>query len=136
MPESLSINTLAGASSLVNAPIDYGLSFVTDFQFGQVESYRASTPGEQSAMYGMTAQTTATASAGAASNENYRSAAGLPAENAGRFVLEGILNNTRGVTFRPALPGAGGPGGLPELVIPNAAKQVTVTRVSGVTPPF
>jgi hypothetical protein len=67
---------------------------------------------------------------------NYRAAAGLPEVNSGRFVLEGILNDTRGVTFRQALPGAGGAGGLPELVIPNAAQKVTVTRVSGVNPPF
>jgi hypothetical protein len=46
-------NTLYGAANLVNAPIDYGLSFFTDFQFGQTELYQASTPGEQSAMFGM-----------------------------------------------------------------------------------
>jgi hypothetical protein len=67
---------------------------------------------------------------------NYRPAAGLPNQNSGRFVLGGILNDTRGVTFRPALSGPGGPGGLPELLIPNAATKVTVTRVSGVNPPF
>lgn len=75
---------VAGAASMVNAPIDYGLSFFTDFQFGQVEPYQASTPGERSAMYGVTAgalmvggygilsgaaQTGAVASTAAASNE-------------------------------------------------------------------
>ncbi len=47
---------------------------------------------------------------------NYRSAAGLPVENTGRFVLEGILKDTRGVSFRQALPGAGGPGGCWSLL--------------------
>jgi hypothetical protein len=38
---------------MINAPIDYGLSFFTGFQFGQNELYQASTAGEQGAMYGM-----------------------------------------------------------------------------------
>ena len=46
-------NTFVGTSNMVNAPIDYGLSFFTNFQFGQGELYQASTPGEQGAMYGM-----------------------------------------------------------------------------------
>ena len=46
-------NAIYGAANLVNGPIDYGLSFVTDFQFGQAELYQPSTPGEQSAMFGM-----------------------------------------------------------------------------------
>lgn len=46
-------NTLFGTANLINAPIDFGLSFFTDFQFGQAELYSASTPGEQGAMDGM-----------------------------------------------------------------------------------
>ena len=67
--------------------------------------------------------------------ENFREAAGLFPGNAGRFVLEGELISTEGVTVRAALPGPGGVGGgLPEVVIPNASQQVLVTRVSGVNP--
>lgn len=35
---------------MLNAPIDAGLSFFTDFQFGQTPLYEASTTGESSAM--------------------------------------------------------------------------------------
>jgi|GEM_PF-3594599 len=77
-------NTGYGAANLVNGPIDYGLSFVTDFQFGQTELYQPSTPGERNAMYTMAActlaygaysaytgaaQTTALANSANASNE-------------------------------------------------------------------
>lgn len=183
-------NTVFGTSNMINGPIDFGLSFFTDFQFGQSQLYEASTPGEQSAMYGMfvgmiwtggvgaaggIAQTTTVTAAQTATVTNevrsgievfrvfggkatpfgnpaggsftivnpntlgtsYRHAAGLFPGNTGQFVLEGTLNSTRGVSFRTALPGPGGVGGtLPELIIPNAARNVTVTRVSGVNPPF
>jgi len=69
---------------------------------------------------------------------DFRSAAGLPEANSGRFVSEGILTDTNGVTFTPggAASGAGGPGGLPEVVIPDPANQVQLTNVSGANPPF
>ena len=66
----------------------------------------------------------------------YRDAAGLPNQNAGRFVSEGILRNTTGVTHQGATPLHGNKGGLSEVVIPNAQKQVELTRVSGVNPQF
>lgn len=54
------------------------------------------------------------------------------------FVSEGILTDSSGVTSTPggAASGAGGPGGLPEVVIPNPAQQVQLTNVSGVNPPY
>jgi hypothetical protein len=42
-----------------------------------------------------------------------------------------------GVTAGTAAPGPGGVGGtIPEVIVPNAANQVTPTNVSGANPPF
>ena len=68
--------------------------------------------------------------------DNYRDAAGLPNQNSGRFVTEGTLTNTKGVTQRDALSLHGNKGGLDELVVPNPAKQIRVDRVSGANPEF
>ena len=70
--------------------------------------------------------------------QDFRAVAGLPDANTGRFVSEGILTDSSGVTSTPggAASGAGGPGGLPEVVIPNPAQQVQLTNVSGVNPPY
>lgn len=68
---------------------------------------------------------------------NFRSSAGLPDTNSGRFVSEGILNNANGVGTRGSLViKQGQEGGLPEVIIPGAENQVTLTRVSGANPPF
>lgn len=68
---------------------------------------------------------------------NLRSAAGLPDVNAGRFVSEGVLQSTEGVTSRGALIiKSGQQGGLPELVIKGAEQKVLLQRVSGVNPQF
>ncbi|HEY6251223.1 MAG TPA: RHS repeat-associated core domain-containing protein [Candidatus Angelobacter sp.] len=68
---------------------------------------------------------------------NYRVAAGLFDGNTGRFVVEGILNDAEGVTLRGSLPGPGGlGGGLPEIIVPDPATQITIIRVSGVNPPY
>jgi hypothetical protein len=68
---------------------------------------------------------------------DFRTTAGLFPGNSGSFVLEGILNDTEGVILRTAAPGPGGVGGgLPEVFVPNPATQITITRVSGVNPPF
>lgn len=67
---------------------------------------------------------------------NFRAEAGLPDVNTGRFVLEGRLVNTTGVTTRKSLPLDGNPGGLPEVLIPDARRQVLLDRVSGVNPEF
>ena len=66
---------------------------------------------------------------------DFRSAAGLPNANTGRFVSEGVLNDATGVTTRSSLALDGNPGGLPEVLIPNPESQVTLTSVSGVNPP-
>ena len=72
-----------------------------------------------------------------ASVSNFRETAGLFPQNAGTHVLEGTLNNTEGVIIRTAAPGPGGVGGgLPEVVVPNPASQITIESVSGVNPPF
>ena len=67
---------------------------------------------------------------------NYRDAAGLPDRNSGRFVTEGRLTDTTGVTSTPggAASLGGNRGGLDEVVIPNPGQQVEVTGVSGVNP--
>ena len=69
--------------------------------------------------------------------KNLRSAAGLPDVNTGRFVSEGILKSTEGVTSRGSLvikPGQ--QGGLPEVLIKDAEKKVILKRVSGVNPEY
>jgi RHS repeat-associated protein len=67
---------------------------------------------------------------------NFRSAAGLYPGNAGTVLLEGVLTNARGVTLTRATAGPAGPGGISEVIVPNAAEQVRVTRISTVRPPF
>jgi len=67
---------------------------------------------------------------------DFRSAAGLPTQNTGQFVAEGVLTSATGVAVTTARAGAGGAGGLAEFVVPNAAMHIRLVRVSGVNPPF
>ena len=67
---------------------------------------------------------------------DFRATAGLPTQNTGQFVAEGVLTNATGVALRAATSGAGGPGGLAEFLVPNAAMQIRLVRVSGANPPF
>jgi hypothetical protein len=68
---------------------------------------------------------------------NYRDAVGLPDKNAGRFLSHGILIDKTGVTSKfPAHPLDGNRGGLPELIVPDPAKQIKIVRVVGVNPRF
>ena len=76
---------------------------------------------------------------------HYRDIAGLPsggpsgANNTGRFVIEGTLNDpSRVVLTREALPLDGMKGGLPEYIVPNWIDDgaITIDRVSGVNPEF
>jgi RHS repeat-associated protein len=70
------------------------------------------------------------------SSPDYRNLAGLPDVNTGRFVIEGVVTDTTGITTRSALPLDGNIGGLDEVLIPHAANQVRITNVSGVNPNF
>ena len=76
---------------------------------------------------------------------NYRVTAGLPsggqsgANNSGRFVIEGTLQDPSAVVkARRALPLDGNEGGAAEFIIPNPIESgaVRVDRVSGVNPEF
>jgi hypothetical protein len=68
--------------------------------------------------------------------KNFRLSAGLPDSNTGRFVVEGTIKDTSGITVRKALPLNGNLGGLQEYVIPDAKTTVIINRVSGVNPEF
>ncbi len=76
---------------------------------------------------------------------NYRDSAGLPsggasgAVNTGRFVIEGtLLDPSRVVRARRALPLDGNNGRMPEYVVPGWQENgaIRVDRVSGVNPEF
>lgn len=67
---------------------------------------------------------------------NFRAEAGLPDANTGRFVSEGRLADSTGVTTMTAAPADGNPGGLTEVKIPNPAGQIDLTNVSGANPPL
>ena len=67
---------------------------------------------------------------------NYRNAAGLPNENTGRFVVEGVLKSSRGVVNRFAKPLDGNTGGLVEWVVPNPKTQIRIRSVQGLNPEF
>ncbi len=66
----------------------------------------------------------------------YRGAAGLPNQNTGRYISEGVLQDTRGITLKPADPLHGNAGGLPEVVIPNPQNQIWLQNVQGLNPEF
>jgi RHS repeat-associated protein len=67
----------------------------------------------------------------------FRQAAGLPNENGGRFISEGVLEDVSGVTLRQALPGPDGRGGtIPEVLIPEAEFKINLLRVEGINPSF
>jgi hypothetical protein len=61
---------------------------------------------------------------------------GLPNQNSGRFVSEGVLQDTTGITLKPADPLHGKAGGLSEIVIPNPQKQIKLQNVQGINPEF
>lgn len=68
---------------------------------------------------------------------NYRSLAGLPDVNSGRFVSEGVLKSIEGVTTKSAdVIKRGQKGGLQETVIKDAANKVELKSVSGVNPAY
>jgi hypothetical protein len=67
---------------------------------------------------------------------SYRSVAGLPDANSGRFVTEAIIQDISDIQVRPALPFNGNPGGITEYIIPNPNSQLRIIRISGVNPEF
>jgi len=67
---------------------------------------------------------------------NYRNLAGLPDENTGRFIIEGIIKNTNGMYFRNALPLDGNAGGISEILVLDAINQIQIMSVQGVNPTF
>lgn len=72
-----------------------------------------------------------------AESPNFRVDAGLPNENPGRFISEGILRKPENVDeVRPALPLDGHPGGWPEYIIENADEAVDSVHVGGVNEPW
>jgi len=60
---------------------------------------------------------------------NFRAAAGLPSGNTMQYEVSGVVADVTGIRIRPSSPGAGGAGGLQELLIPNAKAQVAETVV-------
>ncbi len=68
--------------------------------------------------------------------DGYRNAAGLPDVNSGRFIIEGSITDTTGITFRPALSLDGNDGGLAELLVPRPSSQIQINRVSGINPEY
>ncbi len=68
---------------------------------------------------------------------DFRSDAGLPDENPGRFIIEGRLTDPSAVhTKRDALELDGNPGGWAEYLIGDADKAVEVVGVGGVNEPW
>lgn len=68
--------------------------------------------------------------------QNYRESAGLPDQNSGRFLSEGILKDKSGVKLKVADPLHGNKGGLPEVVVPNPKEQIDLRSVQGLNPQF
>jgi hypothetical protein len=63
-----------------------------------------------------------------------RSVLGLPTGrdgNPGRFLSVGVLEDPTGVRVRTALPLDGNPGGGPELLVPDPARQINLKSVEG-----
>ena len=114
------INTVPGGGAL-------GGSAVDSAAFDKV--YRVY--GDSAGAYGHSWTTTNPGSV-----SDFRNQAGLPDQNTGRFVIEGRLVDTCGVSSRDALPLHGNVGGAPEIIVPNPQVQIIIERVSGVNPPF
>jgi putative transposase len=65
---------------------------------------------------------------------DYAGQAGLPIQNAMTGVVDGVITDMSGVSVTRAAAGARGPGGMIEVVIPDAAAKVRVTRVAPFNP--
>jgi hypothetical protein len=64
----------------------------------------------------------------------YAAKAGLPSANTMTHVVRGVLADATGVKVTRAAPGARGPGGILEVVIPDPKNQVIVTSVKPYNP--
>jgi hypothetical protein len=64
----------------------------------------------------------------------FRSSAGLPDQNSGRFITEGRLESIDAVKARDALPLHGNVGGMDEITVSHPESQIEVESVSGVNP--
>lgn len=72
--------------------------------------------------------------------DGFRNLAGLPDKNTGRFLSEGILIDSSNTIVKSAdaLMSSRGvrPGGLPEVVVPNAEARIKLQNVMGINPEF
>jgi hypothetical protein len=70
--------------------------------------------------------------------EGYRNAAGLPVQNAGRFLSIGRLRGLKGVevTEGGAAPLAGNEGGIAEVFVPYPTLLIRLQEVIGLNPEF
>lgn len=68
---------------------------------------------------------------------DFRWDAGLPDENPGRFLIEGILRRpSHVIEVRQAVPLDGNPGGWPEYLIEDALDAIEIRDISGVNEPW
>ena len=67
---------------------------------------------------------------------NYRNAAGLPNDNTGEFLVEGLLHSVKNITVDAAAPIGSTAGGLIEYVIQSPSTQITVQSIQQVIPHF
>ena len=63
-----------------------------------------------------------------------RKALGLPRESPARFFIEAWVVDPSGMRVKLADPLHSNPGGTPEVVVPDPARQLEITRVEGVNP--
>ena len=69
-------------------------------------------------------------------SSNYRNVAGLPNENSGENIAQGVLNDVSGIKVKAATALDGNEGGWIEYEIPNVANQVTITGGAAIYPPL
>ena len=70
------------------------------------------------------------------STPDYAAKAGLPQGNTAEYVAEGTITDMTDVKVTTAAPGAQGPGGIPEVVIPNAKAKAKIESVKKYEPPI
>ncbi len=114
-----------------NGPRAYG--------FGSIQNNDYNIPGPNpNSIYGNQAQTFGSfwTTVDPTTVSDYANEAGLPPGNSGQFMITGTINDMTGVTTGTATSVGPMEGGLPEVIIPNSACQVTVVCVTGLNPPL